>query len=77
MTPRAYNLLLALMSNVWRLFTSFKIPGTAVTPATFFVGSLVIWQVWLFLKRVLGNESADTSSSDLGGDYNVRSHRQR
>ena len=49
MLQSGIDILTNLFSNVWLLFTSWPVPGTAVSPAGFFVFILI---VMLFIKLV-------------------------
>lgn len=57
MTADALLVVQTLFSVLWSLFTSWHIPGTAVTPASLFVFFLFAVLVIRFVKRIF-----------LGGD---------
>lgn len=52
MTADGLLVLQTLFGTVWRLFTSWHIPGTAVTPGAFFLFLLFAAFVLRFLKSV-------------------------
>lgn len=43
-----------LFSTIWRLFTSWYIPGTQTTPAAFFLFVAVCGLAFRFLYRIIG-----------------------
>jgi len=54
MTDDAILVVQAIFSNVWRLFNSWYIPGTNVTPAVALFGLAFVSVVIRFLPSVLG-----------------------
>lgn len=60
MTSDGLSILIWLSENLFKFFTEWKIPGTGVTPATWFIFLLVAGVVFKFLKKFLGQ--------DMGGD---------
>lgn len=65
MTNDALSVLFCLFSNIWRLFNSWLIPGTNVTPAEAAFGILFTVMIFNFIGQALGlfaraggNESA-------------------
>lgn len=50
------------ISQIWRLFTSWVIPGTDITPATWAMFSLFFVLFIRFIVRILGDGTLDTSS---------------
>lgn len=54
MTNDALSVVSVLFGSIFRLFTSWYIPGTNVTPAVAFFGILFISVVFRFLVHVLG-----------------------
>lgn len=61
MTQDGLSVLVWLMENLFKFFTSWKIPGTGVTPATWFIFLLVAGIVFNFIKKFL---SQDMSGGD-------------
>ncbi len=61
MTQDGLSVLVWLMENLFIFFTSWKIPGTGVTPATWFIFLLVAGIVFKFIKKFL---SQDMSGGD-------------
>lgn len=61
MTADAILVVRVLFTSIWRLFTSWTIPGTNVTPATWAFFALNIVLVLRIAKRFFG-------SGDMGGD---------
>lgn len=66
MTDDAILVVQAIFSNVWRLFNSWYIPGTNVTPAVALFGLAFVSVVMRFLKSVfdlwvddIGNQRGD------------------
>lgn len=54
MTNDALSVVSALFTTVFRLFNSWYIPGTNVTPAVAFFGILFISIIFRILRKVLG-----------------------
>lgn len=54
MTNDALAVVSALFGTVFRLFNSWYIPGTNVTPAVAFFGILFISIIFRILRKVLG-----------------------
>lgn len=54
MTNDALSVLVCLFTNIWRLFNSWRIPGTNVTPAEAGFGILFTVMVFNFLGQALG-----------------------
>ena len=68
MTQDAFSIVVAVFSNMWKLFTGWYIPGTNITPAGFwlFVGSIVV--VTGFLGRLGFASQVSMFKSDLNHD---------
>lgn len=54
MTNDALSVLVCLFTNIWRLFNSWCIPGTNVTPAEAAFGILFTVMMFNFLGQALG-----------------------
>lgn len=54
MTNDALSVLVCLFSNIWRLFNSWYIPGTNVTPAEGAFGILFTVMMFNFVGQALG-----------------------
>ena len=54
MTNDALSVLVCLFTNIWRLFNSWRIPGTNVTPAEAAFGILFTVMMFNFLGQALG-----------------------
>lgn len=54
MTNDALSVLDCLFSNIWRLFNSWRIPGTNVTPAEAAFGILFTVMMFNFIGQALG-----------------------
>mgnify|MGYP004510314115 CR=1 FL=1 len=54
MTNDALSVLVCLFSNIWRLFNSWCIPGTNVTPAESAFGILFTVMMFNFIGKALG-----------------------
>ena len=54
MTNDALSVLFCLFSNIWRLFNSWRIPGTNVTPAEAAFGILFTVMMFNFIGQSLG-----------------------
>ena len=54
MTNDALSVLVCLFSNNWRLFNSWRIPGTYVTPAEAAFGILFSVMMFNFIGKALG-----------------------
>lgn len=54
MTNDALAVLVCLFSNIWRLFNSWRIPGTNVTPAEGAFGILFTVMMFNFVGQALG-----------------------
>lgn len=68
MTADALSVLGLLFGTIWKLFTSFRIPGTDVTPAGWILFTLFVPVVIRLLKRFIDkNASSDSSSSNPSG----------
>jgi len=82
MTSDALLVLQCLFDIIWRLFTSWHIPGTNTTPAAFFMFIGVCGLALKFLYRVsgvvpdvgIGLEESDSLLSDLPVNYPPRTH---
>lgn len=66
MTRDAFFFLSTLFSNIWRLFNSWYIPGTNVTPGAFSLSLLFIYLVTRRLGRLLfvGGTMGERGSDD-------------
>ena len=54
MTNDALAIVSCLFSNVWRLFNSWYIPGTNVTPAVALFGTLFVAILVRFISQMFG-----------------------
>lgn len=63
MTQDGILVLNFLFSTIWRLFTSFEIPGTHTTPAEWALFSLLAVLVFRLIVMLLGLPSGEASSS--------------
>lgn len=63
MTADAEMVLVALFDTIWRLFTSWKIPGTNVTPAAFLIFLLFASLALRYLKNLF------SLSSSVGSEF--------
>lgn len=54
MTNDALSVLVCLFTNIWRLFNSWRIPGTNVTPAEGAFGILFTVMMFNFVGQALG-----------------------
>lgn len=54
MTDDALSVLVCLFQSVWKLFSSWHIPGTNITPAVLFFGIAFSALVMRFLRSALG-----------------------
>lgn len=54
MTNDALSVLVCLFTNIWRLFNSWRIPGTNVTPAEAGFGILFTVILFNFIAKALG-----------------------
>lgn len=59
MTADALAVVQFLFGGIWSLFTSWHIPGTAVTPASLGLFTLMVGVVIRFVKRLLDNQGGD------------------
>lgn len=72
MTADALIVVQTVFSAIWRLFTSWKIPGTGTTPAAWFLFVVMAVLALRFLKTVLPglvsgiSKSSGKSSSNKG-----------
>lgn len=57
MTADALLVVQTLFGTIWTLFTSWYIPGTAVTPAAFFLFLMFAGFGLRVMKRFFSNES--------------------
>lgn len=66
MTRDAFLFLSTFFSNIWRLFNSWYIPGTNVTPGAFSLGLLFIYLITRRLGRLLfvGGVMSERGSDD-------------
>lgn len=53
MTSDAFSVVQLLFSSIWSLFTSFNIPGTNVTPASFAIFILFVGIIIRFVHNLL------------------------
>lgn len=60
MTADAALVLSTLFGSIWRLFTSWYIPGTRTTPAAFAVLILFVVAVLRFIKSVFDSRNSDS-----------------
>lgn len=68
MTDDALAVVSCIFSNLWRLFNSWYIPGTNVTPAVMLFGSLFLVILFRFLSNALGLfSSAESRDFRTGG----------
>lgn len=54
MTNDALSVVVAIFSNIFRLFNSWYIPGTNVTPAVLFFGILFVTLAFRIVGKLLG-----------------------
>lgn len=52
-----------LFTTIWRLFTSFQIPGTHTTPAEWALFSLLAVYVFKLISNILGISLGESGSS--------------
>lgn len=62
MTGDALLVLQFLFQTIWSFFTSWYIPGTAMTPAVFLLGTIAVGLVLSFFLKII------QSDHKLGGD---------
>lgn len=62
MSQDAIDIISTTFSQCWRFFTSIKIPGTDITPATWAMFSLFFVLFIRLIVRFLADGSFDTSS---------------
>lgn len=79
MTKDGILVLQCLFENIWRLFTSWNIPGTEVTPAGFlvflaFCGLVLRWLSRLFDVQI-GANAAVHAATDVSPVANVPGKR--
>lgn len=55
MLQQGLDILSNLFSNSWLLFTTWSIPGTAVSPAGFFVFILIVMLFIRIVRIITGN----------------------
>lgn len=75
MSSDALQVVRCLFTDIWSLFTSWLIPGTAFSPAAVFLASLTVILFVNFIKKALGGGlTADdtTPNSYAAGDHNPR-----
>lgn len=66
MVPDAFQAVLSAIQSAWILMTSIYIPGTNITPASFFLGIFVIYNIWRTLLIILGGAAIDNSKEASG-----------
>lgn len=78
MTSDGLLVLECLFDTLWRLFTSWHIPGTKTTPAAFFMFLAVCGLALKFLYRIIGlNPDAGSLIAEVPGRFNpVSSSRE-
>lgn len=59
MTADALAVVQVLFGTIWRLFTSWRIPGTHTTPAAFICYMLVCGLALRFVQRLFSISSSD------------------
>lgn len=64
MTSDAVAILQCLFNSIWSLFTSFHIPGTRVTPASWWMFVAYVFLIGRFLSRLSGIA--------LGSDFSTK-----
>lgn len=57
MTKDAFAVVQCLFNTIWRLFTSFEVPGTHFTPASWAFFCLFFVLFFRFLGKMLGNST--------------------
>lgn len=67
MTADALAVLRVLFGSIWRIFTSWYIPGTNTTPAMFFVFLLFAVVVIKFVSFMFGVGSDIAHNNSRGG----------
>lgn len=70
MTSDALAVVQCLFQTIWRLFTSWHIPGTATTPAGFFIFALFLVLGLRLIKGIfpgLASKSLVSGKSDSSG----------
>lgn len=73
MTNDAVLVLQSLFQTIWRLFTSWHIPGTNVTPASFFLFLSVAGIGLTFVLRFLGIGGGVSVSGGVRGASRISS----
>lgn len=68
MYSEAYNFLVGFFSAIWKLFTSFFLPGTQGTPAHFLLGRLYVCLMLYTLFRLIHHKQAPDSRSNSDSD---------
>lgn len=61
MTSAAVEILALVFRVVWRLFTSWNIPGTNVSPALWVFGFIVIGLFGRFFSRIIFSVDLDST----------------
>lgn len=54
MTADGFEFLSWFFPSIWQFFTSWKVPGTNVTPASWFMFIIVAGIVLVFISKYLG-----------------------
>lgn len=75
MTSDALLVVQTLFSTIWRLFTTWSIPGTNTTPAAFFIFLLFASFVLRYIVKIITGAATVGSmhSRSVGGDSKSKS----
>ena len=74
MSNDAILVLKCIFQNIWLIFTSWYIPGTNVTPASFFMFIAVCGLAFRFIYRIIGITpgSIEDASAYIGSQISDR-----
>lgn len=70
MLPDAITFFQGFFAQIWRLFTSFYIPGTNLTPAALAVGIFMISLFIRIVKKLFDISGEDKDASEKKGKTN-------
>lgn len=81
MTNSAFSIIQFTFSTIWRLFTSWRIPGTIVTPASLIFFVLSAGLAIKFIVNLMGSHVVDTpnviETESVNTSYNPQTGKSR
>ena len=67
MTSDSYAIISTTITQIWRLFTSWTVPGTNVTPGEWFMFLVVAGVAIRTFKRIMSRDISENSGGKKSG----------